>query len=99
MQPKLCMFSTLDMVLSPRLLAFYWIALRLPATLEFLVPAILAAVLSVGGLFGSAAILFSGAVSNVVSPSISISRPPGYLLNNENHDACMLVAPHSNSMQ
>ncbi|KAF7508183.1 hypothetical protein GJ744_009480 [Endocarpon pusillum] len=58
-----------------------------------------AIIFSIGGLFGSAAILFFGAVSRVVSLGSSIDRPPGYLVNNENHDACMLLASHPNAME
>ncbi|ERF68611.1 hypothetical protein EPUS_07172 [Endocarpon pusillum Z07020] len=67
--------------------------------MTFLILVNVAIILSIGGLFGSAAILFFGAVSRVVSPGISIDRPPGYLVNNENHDACMLLASHPNAME
>ncbi|KAF9641009.1 hypothetical protein BFW01_g12815 [Lasiodiplodia theobromae] len=35
----------------------------------------------------------------VYAQSIDIQRPPGYLQNNEAHDACMLVATHQNALE
>ena len=49
------------------------------------------------GAFGSAAIVLNGLVSKLVCRLLRVERPPGYLENNENHDACMLSAVHENA--
>lgn len=49
------------------------------------------------GAFGSAAVVINGLVSKLVCRILLVKRPPGYLMNNENHDACMLSAVHENA--
>ena len=49
------------------------------------------------GAFGSAVIVFNGLLSKLVCRTLRVSRPSGYLTNNENHDACMLSAVHENA--
>ena len=49
------------------------------------------------GAFGSAAIVLNGLVSKLVCRILYVKRPSGYLMNNENHDACMLSAVHENA--
>ncbi|RDW57266.1 hypothetical protein BP5796_12716 [Coleophoma crateriformis] len=49
------------------------------------------------GIYGTAATLLSGAVTQLVVRNIQIQRPSGFLGNNEVHDACMLVATHANA--
>lgn len=52
------------------------------------------------GAYGSAAFLINTAVSQLVKRTIIIHQPSGYLKNNEqNHNACMLVAAHENVME
>ncbi|KAI4194246.1 MAG: hypothetical protein LQ346_003722 [Caloplaca aetnensis] len=51
------------------------------------------------GAFGTAAITLLCALSEIVSQLITIQRPLSYLQNNEEHDACMLVAAHANAME
>ncbi|KAF2136008.1 uncharacterized protein K452DRAFT_329921 [Aplosporella prunicola CBS 121167] len=58
-----------------------------------------AVALGLCGAYGTAAIIFCSAVSRLVLQIITIQRPPGYLGNNEAHDACMLVATHVNAME
>ena len=49
------------------------------------------------GLFGTAAVLFNGILTHIVCRLFSFERPPGFLDNNENHNACMLLSNHRNS--
>lgn len=49
------------------------------------------------GAFGSAAIVLNGLISKLVCRILRVERPNGYLMNNENHDACMLSAVHENA--
>ena len=50
------------------------------------------------GLYGTTLAIFGGMVSKAVAYySIRPERPPGYLINNEPSDACMLVATHRNA--
>ncbi len=49
------------------------------------------------GAFGSAGVMLNGLVSKFVCRLLRVQRPPGYLENNENHDACMLSAVHENA--
>ncbi|KAI4264658.1 MAG: hypothetical protein L6R42_000244 [Xanthoria sp. 1 TBL-2021] len=49
------------------------------------------------GAFGTAAVVVIGLVSKMVCRTLRVSRPSGYLLNNEKHDACMLSAVHENA--
>ena len=57
----------------------------------------LTVVLCLCGIFGTAAIIFNGMIARLVSRHIKIRRPPGYLENNENHNACMLLSNHKNA--
>jgi hypothetical protein len=41
--------------------------------------------------------VLSGGVSKIVCKFLPVQRPPGYLQNNESHDACMLTAIHENA--
>ena len=54
-------------------------------------------VLCLFGIYGTSATLLVGAVSQLVSRTITVQRPSGFLENNEVHDACMLVATHQNA--
>lgn len=54
-------------------------------------------VLCLCGTFGTAVIVFNGMVTRLVSRYIKIRRPQGYLENNENHNACMLLSNHKNA--
>jgi len=54
-------------------------------------------VLCLFGIYGTSATLLVGAISQLVSRSIRVQRPPEFLGNNEIHDACMLVATHQNA--
>ena len=49
------------------------------------------------GAFGSAVIVLNGLVSKLVCRMLCVKRPSGYLMSNENHDACMLSAVHDNA--
>lgn len=51
------------------------------------------------GSYGSAALVVCTSVSELVALGITIRRPFLYLKNNENHDACMLVASHENAIE
>lgn len=51
------------------------------------------------GAYGTAAVLMLNALSRIVCIFIIIRRPPGYLLSNEDYDAYMLMAAHSNAME
>lgn len=57
----------------------------------------LVVVLCLCGTFGTAALLLNGTITRIISCGIEIQRPPGYLENNENHKACMLVSSHKNA--
>jgi hypothetical protein len=57
----------------------------------------LVAILCLFGSYGTAHIVFSGCMSKIVCKFLPIQRPPGYLQNNESHDACMLTAIHENA--
>lgn len=54
-------------------------------------------ILGLYGLYGTAAAVLAGTVSKVACWFLCFNRPPGFLTNNEAHDACMLVAVHRNS--
>jgi hypothetical protein len=54
-------------------------------------------VLCLFGIYGTATTLISSSITQIVSRTIKIHRPSGFLSNNENHDACMLVATHPNA--
>lgn len=54
-------------------------------------------VLCLCGIFGTAAIVLNGMITRLVSRHIKIRRPPGYLENNEDHKACMLLSNHKNA--
>jgi hypothetical protein len=60
---------------------------------------VLAAVLAgLCGMYGTAGLLATVALSKAAAHSVELERPPGYLQSNESYnDACMLVAAHSNS--
>lgn len=49
------------------------------------------------GTFGTAAIIFNGMITRLVSRHIKIQISPGCLENNENHNACMLLSNHKNA--
>ncbi|CAF9928127.1 MAG: hypothetical protein ALECFALPRED_003962 [Alectoria fallacina] len=49
------------------------------------------------GAYGSAAIVVNGLVSKLVCRFLCVKRPSGYLMSNDNHDACMLSAVHENA--
>ncbi|KAL8998217.1 MAG: hypothetical protein Q9169_002702 [Polycauliona sp. 2 TL-2023] len=49
------------------------------------------------GAFGSAAMVLNGLLAKLVCRHLRTERPPGYLENNENHEACMLTAVHENA--
>ncbi|KAF8849855.1 hypothetical protein BDZ45DRAFT_541360, partial [Acephala macrosclerotiorum] len=49
------------------------------------------------GLYGTTAAVLCGVISRVASRFLRFKRPPGFLTNNETHDACMLVAAHRNA--
>lgn len=78
---------------------------RVDSVLQSLVYAILAFVLKLGivivlclfGIYGTSATLLVGAASQLISRTITVQRPSGFLENNEVHDACMLVAAHQNA--
>lgn len=53
--------------------------------------------LCVMGAFGSATIVLNGLLAKFVCRLLRTERPPGYLENNENHEACMLSAVHENA--
>lgn len=52
--------------------------------------------LSLYGLYGTAAALLGSSISKLASRFICLHRPREYLSSNEAHDACMLVGVHSN---
>ena len=47
--------------------------------------------------FGSAAIILNGLIYKLLCRILRVNRPSGYLMSNENHDACMLSVVHENS--
>jgi hypothetical protein len=49
------------------------------------------------GIYGTAATLLSGSITQIVSHTIRINRPSGFLSSNEAHNGCMLVATHANA--
>ncbi|MCJ1454180.1 hypothetical protein MMC28_004531 [Mycoblastus sanguinarius] len=55
------------------------------------------ALLCLLGAYGSAAVVLGGVVSKMLCRFLRMQRPPGYLVNNESHDACMLSAVHDNA--
>lgn len=57
----------------------------------------LATLLCLLGAYGTAVIVLSRATSRIACHCLPIERPPGYLVNNEIHDACMLTATHENA--
>lgn len=54
------------------------------------------AVLCLLSLYGTASALVCGIASQIACHCLQIRRPPGYLENNEVHNACMLVGSHTN---
>lgn len=54
-------------------------------------------VLCLCGIFGTAVVLLIGVITQVMCQFLEVRRPPGYLDNNENHSACMLLSSHKNS--
>ncbi len=59
----------------------------------------LAGFLCLFGCYGTAAIVICSVISELLAQGIAIRRPSGYLRNNENHDAYMLVASHENATE
>jgi hypothetical protein len=57
----------------------------------------LVVVLCLFGSYGTANVVLSGGTSKIMCKFLPIQRPPGYLENNESHDACMLTAIHENA--
>jgi hypothetical protein len=49
------------------------------------------------GLYGTTAAVLCGIVSRIACRFLRFKRPPGFLTNNEKHDACMLVSAHRNA--
>jgi hypothetical protein len=49
------------------------------------------------GLYGTTAAVLCGLISRIACRFLRFKRPPGFLTNNENHDAFMLVAAHRNA--
>ena len=70
---------------------------RLGKVLYHLILVGLFVVLCLLGAFGSAGIIANGLVSKIVCMLLRTERPPGYLENNEHHEACMLSAVHENA--
>lgn len=66
-------------------------------TVIFILKLAIVATLCLFGIYGTAAALLVGAISQVISCSIKVQRPPEFLANNEDHNACMLVASHQNA--
>ncbi|KAG9235281.1 hypothetical protein BJ875DRAFT_399400 [Amylocarpus encephaloides] len=58
---------------------------------------VLIVVLCLFGSYGTAIILLSSSITQLVLRGLTIKRPAGFLGNNETHDGCMLVAAHQNS--
>lgn len=54
-------------------------------------------VLFLCGIFGTAVVLLIGLVTQIMCQFLKLQRPPGFLSNNENHKACMLLSSHKNS--
>ncbi|KIK69179.1 hypothetical protein GYMLUDRAFT_638453 [Collybiopsis luxurians FD-317 M1] len=48
------------------------------------------------GLYGTALGIFCGLSSQIACEYLKLRRPSGYLQNNEEHNACMLIGSHSN---
>lgn len=57
----------------------------------------IAIVLCLCGIFGTAVVVLIGVVTQVMCQFLKVQRPPGFLDNNENHGACMLLSSHKNS--
>ncbi|KAI9878618.1 MAG: hypothetical protein M1830_000385 [Pleopsidium flavum] len=55
-----------------------------------------AVLLGLYGLYGTAIAVLSGIISKIACRFLVLRRPPGFLTNNEKHDACMLVGVHRN---
>ncbi|EAW17358.1 uncharacterized protein NFIA_072720 [Aspergillus fischeri NRRL 181] len=68
-------------------------------TLIILVLLAVAVLCSLVGAYGTTVILVNTALSQLIAWMVPIYRPPGYLRNNEAHDACMLVAANENAME
>jgi hypothetical protein len=51
------------------------------------------------GVYGTAVILVTSAILRVLCLQVEVVRPQGYLVNNEDHDACMLLAAHENALE
>jgi hypothetical protein len=54
-------------------------------------------VLCLFGIYGTATLLLSSSITQLISRMVKVHRPPAFLGNNETHDACMLVATHQNA--
>lgn len=54
-------------------------------------------VLCLCGIFGTAVVLLLAVMTQFICQFLKVLRPPGYLKNNENHNACMLLSSHKNS--
>ena len=54
-------------------------------------------VLCLCGIFGTAMVLLIAVMTQFICQFLKVRRPPGYLDNNENHSACMLLSSHKNS--
>ena len=54
-------------------------------------------VLCLCGIFGTAVVVLIGVATQIVCQFLKVQRPPGFLDNNENHSACMLLGSHQNS--
>lgn len=48
-------------------------------------------------IFGTAVVLLIAVMTQFICQFLKVRRPPGYLDNNENHSACMLLSSHKNS--
>ncbi|KAH7308432.1 hypothetical protein B0I35DRAFT_441934 [Stachybotrys elegans] len=67
--------------------------------LRFIFSICIAMVLFLWGCYGTGVTVICVSVSELAVQQLTIRRPSGYLRNNENHDACMLVAPHENATE
>jgi hypothetical protein len=79
--------STLDKILSSATFT----------TVSFVFKLVLVIVFALFGIYGTAIILLCSSVTQLVCRTIDVRRPPGFLGNNEAHDACMLVATQQNA--
>ncbi|KPI45450.1 uncharacterized protein AB675_638 [Cyphellophora attinorum] len=67
--------------------------------LKYVVLTGLATFLVLVGCYGTAALVVCSTTSSAVAQTINVRRPWGYLRNNEDHSACMLVAAHENAVE